>query len=413
MTPLARHCRLLALIAALLTLTAMSSPLQAAGFVQGGQAQLREFKSKSYAVHTNLPRDEAMHFAEHMDRVFDEYRKRFRSFRSRRDIDMPLYLFKERDEYVAFLKAHNIDGTNTGGMFFYQQNVAGLATWTRGRPLADTYEVLQHEGFHQFAFAYIGTELPIWVNEGLAQYFEDAILTKTRMHLGLARERRVAVVQQSLENGNAIDFDELLTMSNDQWRKNVVTDQRKADLQYNQSWSVCYFLIHGDDGKYQKAFEDYLMRVSNGAPSGDAFNEAFGERDTTRFRAAWQRYAKAMRPDDISTAMSRMAFLGAGVQYFYEQENFLPKTMTELKNTLKSRGFRMTRTTHGVTVELKASDDALFQYTAGKRELAFELLKPEKDDLPPRVAATGLSPQPTLVWYREADGSLTQSTVWR
>lgn len=391
----------------------MNSPVFAAGFVQPGTEKLREYKSKSYKVMSNLPRDEAMHMAEHMDRVFEQYRKRFSSFKSRRDVDMPLYLFKEREEYIAFLREHDIDATNTGGMFFFQQNIAGLATWTRGRPLVDTYEVLQHEGFHQFAFAFIGQELPIWVNEGLAQYFEDAVFTRNRMHLGLARERRIAVIQQGLKDASAIDFDALLEMTNDTWRQNVLTDRHRADLQYNQSWSICYFLIHGDDGKYQKAFEDYLMRVSNGTPSSDAFLEAFGAKDTKLFRAKWEKAAREMKPDDLSTALSRMAFLGAGVQYFYEQEQYTPKSMADLKQMLQSRGFRMTRTTHGVAVELNAKEESLFEYADGNRKQIFELLKPERNNLPPRIIASNLSPQPTLMWYRENDGSLVQSVVWR
>ena len=66
--------------------------------------------------------------------------------------------------------------------------------------------MLQHEGFHQFAFNHIGEALPTWINEGLAQYFEDAIIVGDKMTTGLANARRVEQVKQALEDGRAMDF---------------------------------------------------------------------------------------------------------------------------------------------------------------------------------------------------------------
>ena len=42
---------------------------------------------------------------------------------------------------------------------------------------ARTWHTVQHEGFHQFAHVVIRGDLPIWVNEGLAEYFGEAVFT--------------------------------------------------------------------------------------------------------------------------------------------------------------------------------------------------------------------------------------------
>ena len=34
------------------------------------------------------------------------------------------------------------------------------------------WQVLAHEGFHQFLGYELGREIPVWLNEGMAQYFE-------------------------------------------------------------------------------------------------------------------------------------------------------------------------------------------------------------------------------------------------
>ena len=46
---------------------------------------------------------------------------------------------------------------------------------------AYTWHTVQHEGFHQFAHAVIGGDIPTWLNEGLAEYFGEALFTGGRV----------------------------------------------------------------------------------------------------------------------------------------------------------------------------------------------------------------------------------------
>src|SRR5690606_25197614 len=114
-----------------------------------------------------LSERDAMLFARHMDRVFDEYLRRFQQaqFAEQNRRAMPLYLFRTSADYERYLGHYGISARNTAGMFFYTQRLQGLATWVQGRPIMETMATLQHEGFHQFAFRYIGPSLPIWANE--------------------------------------------------------------------------------------------------------------------------------------------------------------------------------------------------------------------------------------------------------
>ncbi|MCC7407705.1 MAG: hypothetical protein IT442_06510, partial [Phycisphaeraceae bacterium] len=127
---------------------------------------LRPQRSNYYQIFTNLPPDEAQIYATHMDQVFAAYERRFNAFEERSTGPMPLYLFRSRQDYQAFLKLQQIDGENSGGMFFVCPTGRGLATFVGDQPRAKVFATLQHEGFHQFADKYIGPNLPIWINEG-------------------------------------------------------------------------------------------------------------------------------------------------------------------------------------------------------------------------------------------------------
>ena len=67
---------------------------------------------------------------------------------------------------------------------------------------------LQHEGFHQFARIVLRVQLPPWVNEGLAEYFERAIIVRGRVKLGIADQWSITRVRQAVRRSEAMDLDE-------------------------------------------------------------------------------------------------------------------------------------------------------------------------------------------------------------
>lgn len=383
------------------------------GTLSAKTPELKRFRSKSYLIHTNLTRDEVRDYGRHMDTVYAQYEDRFRDFHARSNSQMPLYLFRTEAEYLGFMADQDFKANNTGGMFFFSPKSQGLATWTQGRSRSQTYQVLQHEGFHQFAFNHLGTELPTWINEGLAQYFEDAIIVGEKMTTGLVSTRRLEQVQHALENGTAFDFQVLIGLTPEKWADTLHHDPDRAALMYAQSWSVVYFLIHGDNDKYQSAFAQYLKKISAGRDSQSAFTEVFG--DNLRLMAQrWKSYAQKQKPDPINTAASRMEFLGEALRFMDQRGEPAPKTIKQLRESLQSRRFVLTRSSHGITTETAADDPDLYRYLRRNGTMAlFKLLEPARNDLPPRITATGLHPEPTLVWSRDNEGKLVLDIEYR
>lgn len=375
--------------------------------------KLTVYRSKHYRIFTNLSQQETVPFGRHMDALFEQYDKRFRGLGEKTIKRMPLYLFETEQQYDRFLQEHDIDASHSGGMFFVTHKLQGLATWTDRRSRRKTIEVLQHEGFHQFAWHAIGPSLPVWLNEGLAQYFEHAVIDDAgRMSLGMTSRPRIERVKAAINQGDALPILALMRITTAQWAGTLQRDPKRANLLYAQSWSLAYFLIHGSNAEHQPKLLDYLKRLAKGDRADDALLMAFGKDGLKPLADDWRAFALSQQPDDVAEASERLAFLGTGLRLLAEQDENMPENLSELRDTLKRYGFKTRRNEMGVTRSFSAGDDALYRYASGTDARAFVVLEPKRAGLPPRISAPGLDPEPTLIWYRDHDGELIHDIVY-
>lgn len=418
---MARWLLLLLFPALLAPCAAIAEPapaVDAAALEAGDEIVLRGFRSRHYVIYTNLTREETLPYGRHMDELFDQYQRRFSSFVPRNPEPMPLYLLRTREQYVRYLAGYHIDASNAGGMFFVTHAAQGLATWAESGSRLKTFRILQHEGFHQFAWNYLGPNLPVWVNEGLAQYFEDAILVNGKMQLGIPGGSRIERVHQAIDDQDLLSFDRLMHINGEHWGRTLRTNPEGASLMYAQSWSIIYYLIHAEDGKHKDAFLDYLKLLNRGNDNDQAWLLSFGTVGLAALEHDWRDYAARQQPDALATATDRLEFLGTGLRLLDEQGREMPDSIDELQDQLQRFGFRLRKRELGVTRDQSAEDEQLFRFERGGAsgnpyQAPFILLAPSRSDLPPRILAPGLSPEPTLIWHRDADGKLVQDIEYR
>lgn len=366
------------------------------------------YRSRHYKVVTDLEQREADEFVRHMDRVFEEYDRRFAAFPVKGGMSFPLYLFSTQQKYVEHLRGDGIDGANTAGMFFKSSEGDGLATFVGGMPRSAVRTTLQHEGFHQFAWTRIGRHVPVWANEGLAEYFGAAYLVRNRFVLGRADEGRLAGLKRAIETGKTIPFGRLLSMTDQEWGARVAGGHDETGLQYTQSWSIVHFLIDGDRGKYEGMFVKYLEGVGTGLQHQQAFGRAFGTTDYAEFEAAWKRHVERLEPDPVSTASGRLSFLARGVQGLHAAGQ-TPGTFEELRKALVDAKFRAIRLSHGSYTELSAEDAAMFQVPPEKPGAAAgtpELVASKDAALPPSLRARVGRLTASVVWTKDKSGEV-------
>lgn len=375
--------------------------------------RLGQFTSKHYNVNTDVERDLAKRIASHMDLVYGEYANRMEDFRGASD-RMNLFLFRTQQGYIEFLRGHGMNAQNTAGLFFVRPELSGLATFIEGQSRAQMYSVLQHEGFHQFAFFRISPHLPIWANEGIAEYFAEAVMVGGALRTGRASAPRIRRVVHAIDDDRVLPFDELLSMSNEQWSRRVVGGQNTVGLMYDQAWSMVHFLVHKNDD-LRKAFMTYLRQIHRGASPDDAFHEAFGADASPRsFERHWQEYMLELEPDPITTATMQAEFLAHGVKMLHEQGTRV-RAIGTLKEELRKVRFRLVRSHQGQVTEISAADDENFKPPPSGRSARPASIKivPVRDrSIPAEVIINGLEYRIRAQWVRDKQGKLAMEIVY-
>ena len=340
------------------------------------QAQrIYKVRSKYYNIESNLPKTELKRWAKHMDLVCKTYYKKFQGFKNQHGHKgrFNMVLVKTNEDFINYLAKYGINGRAAGGMFFYNQNTNKLITWIHGIPESFSIKTLQHEGFHQFNYHFIGTRTPNWANEGMAEYFGDGVMINSgkSLQLGIGDYKRIKRVQGAIERGTIIPFGELIYMDSATWRQNMTSGSPRGSFQYAQSWSICYFLMHGERGKYKKAFGKYFKNLSYGMNNQAAFRKAFKTSNTRVFNQKWLKFMSELKPDESSAAIMKLEFLAQGLQSRFSSQVTEFNHVDQIKDYLQKRNYESRRTSHGGEA-LKATDESLYTYTIPKSDRKYD-----------------------------------------
>jgi hypothetical protein len=350
--------------------------------------------------------------------MYEAYARRLASLPQRTPERLNVLLFADRNEYLRTLRVqYGVDGRGTGGLFFVTPLGSALAVWVEDLPRRRVLHVLQHEGFHQFAYSRFGDDLPIWLNEGLAEFFGSAVLVGRTLVIGQTNPRVLQGIKQAIELDRTIPFRRMLSISPDDWMRGL--REGSAPLQYNQAWSMVQFLVYGDGGRYVKAFDGYLRLVNAAVPSEVAFARSFGP-DVQAFERRWKTFTLNSSPSAFIAAMERIEFLAEGALELSRQ-GIVPASLAELRRQLEGIGFRHTLARHGLDLELQADDPELYQIP--RDDLADEqpvfVVEPvnparlparlrrfeQEHPAPPLIRTEHLEPHGLeLTWRRDLDG---------
>jgi len=263
-----------------------------------------------YRIHTDLNNELVDDLSKRMEAMYGEYERRFASFKPD-DGQRPrleAYIFRTQDEYLKFTDPKL---KNTGGVYMPRRNL--LAAFLEGQGRDSLRRTLQHEAFHQFAFNNISPNLPVWLNEGLAQMFEEGIWSGNSFWIGEAPPRRIRQLQADMNDQKIIDFEQLLALSSEQWADNLTRDHDLGGTQYNQSWAMVYFLVvaKGPDGKekYRPRLLNMLRLLHDGKDGNEAFRLAFSS-NIKGFQDRFMEWARNFKATDEATMIERQGVLG-------------------------------------------------------------------------------------------------------
>ena len=251
---------------------------------------LRLVDSKYYEIHTDLPELDAREAQVRMTRMAEEYRNRTAEFSGQIKARLPFYLYKDLQSYRA------AGGAEKSGGYFDGEKLMAVTLRRRGADgIIDlaTWHIVQHEGFHQFAHAVIGGEIPMWADEGLAEYFGEGLFTGDGFVTGLIPQARLFRVRAALRERQFKPLRAFMAMTREQWNDRIEMQN------YDQAWSLVHFFAHGEEGRLQKPFNTFMREVGRGGGDADqAFNRYL--KPIPRLEERWRDWWLAL-PDDPTT----------------------------------------------------------------------------------------------------------------
>ncbi|MBV8781378.1 MAG: DUF1570 domain-containing protein [Phycisphaerae bacterium] len=322
-------------------------------------ADLRIVESDHYALHTDLDSDLANSIGQRMDVMWSEYARRLEDFPlPDRNKKFDVYVFDRKADFVH-LTGNRFP--NTAGLF--DANNHQLAAFLELQGRDGLRRTLQHEAFHQFADVAVGPNLPVWLNEGLAQIFEEGIWTGDRFIIGQFPPGRLTRLQADIAANRLTPFKEFVAMSDEQWISDL-RDKPRATTHYNQAWAMAQFLVYAADADGHPLFVDDLIDmlklIHHGVNGQKAFELAFSD-NYTNFQIMFEHWVQTIQPSAQASYLAHQATLAQiMVELYGSGQRF--NSIDALHNYLRSGGFYLS----SENGEFSMAPDAFFCDLTGR-----------------------------------------------
>ena len=160
--------------------------------------------------------------------------------------------------------------THPAGIFLY--NLGQFEAAVRlDAPGPNPYEGIYHEYYHSLTLPYF-PGLPVWLAEGLADFFGNSEITEKEARLG---EPDPNLIQELREN-KLIPLDVLFKVDQSSPYYN---ERNQTSMFYAESWALTHYLMLGDNGSHKQLLVAYLQKLQQDGTPEEAATKTFGDLD--------------------------------------------------------------------------------------------------------------------------------------
>ncbi|HYG76994.1 MAG TPA: DUF1570 domain-containing protein [Planctomycetota bacterium] len=142
------------------------------------------------------------------------------------------------------------------------------------------FATLYHEGFHAFLDNFLMPEglsrqVPRWLNEGLAQYFEVSRIEADRLILGQDSRERLALLRKFKNENALIPLDKFATAGQSDYIVHEISNLENSTKNYLQAWLVTNII--GEKGRLKKeVLQEYAKLLEAKKPPLEALSTLAG-----------------------------------------------------------------------------------------------------------------------------------------
>jgi Flp pilus assembly protein TadD len=176
-----------------------------------------------------------------------------------------IFVFKSAAAFHPYQRTYQGKPLDSGGFFLSRQLANYVAV--NGDQRGDERAIIYHEYLH-YVLRNNYASLPLWLHEGLAEYYSTFDVGKDQVRIGLPIAEHVTWLRKN----PLIPLASLLTL--DEHSPGYNESARRGAF-YAESWALVHYLISGNPERRLQATES-LRLAQAGTPPDQIFRQAFG-----------------------------------------------------------------------------------------------------------------------------------------
>lgn len=239
-----------------------------------------KMETEHYRILTDTTERGCKSAASAMEQLYKVFGQIFKPEKKERP-KVEVVIFQAQSSFADYIKSSGMKAPASAiGLFRQFSDGKGqILTFRRETEEFHTLSTLYHEGTHQFVGMVMNLkDPPLWMNEGLAVYFENSKFEDGVFNIGIIPRERLIFLQKAVQSGKYIPLADLF--------------ERKRDtfdtLCYSESWAVVYFFLNAEGGMYQERFIKYFRELRAGKDPQASLNIL--TTDMKKFEDAWVKY---------------------------------------------------------------------------------------------------------------------------
>lgn len=252
-------------------LTALSLLAAAGSIASASPDQWTQVSSNHFVVITNANEKQARHLIDQFERVRWVFQTLFPKVNADPASPIEVYAAKNSKTFQAVEPTAylNKGSMNLAGYFLPAQDKNYILLRLDAEQERHPYAVVYHEYTH-LQFRSAGEWMPLWLNEGLAEFFQNTDIHDKEVMLGepsgddilrLRQERLIPLPVLFKVDANSPYYHE----------------ENKGSVFYSEAWALTHFLMVSDRENKTNRIADYMTLMSQHQDSVVAAEKAFGD----------------------------------------------------------------------------------------------------------------------------------------
>lgn len=253
-----------------------------------------EVSSSHFTVITDAGEVQGRRIAVHFERMRAILREAYPRLESNSDFLVVILAIKDKKEFRALEPASYLEkGSLTLHGFFLRASEKNYILMRLDAEGGNPYAIVNHEYTH-FLLSVFGESMPLWLNEGLAEFYESTEIYNRDIVLGKPNQQHLLLLREE----TLLPLAELFIVDR---HSPYYLDKKKGSLFYAESWALTHYLAQRDYTDGTSKIANYVQLTSDKNDPVAAGTRTFG--DLKKLQSSLQAYVNQTSFRHFQTTM--------------------------------------------------------------------------------------------------------------